>query len=418
MNKYTINSFNLGLKHNLILLSASLLLFSGCSSTKVAPTSPSNKSTTETQAASISPSSKTTFTQPPSNAEAMETAKPLGTVTGKLVTLASEPYSTNEFAEAVKYAEEMQSYALLVWHKGALRLEHYFNDFDAQLRSETASMHKSVLGLLVAAAIEDGYIQDVDTPIKEYISEWRDQAEGEITVRQLLTMSSGLTKLSSEGGFNSETMRFFSGQLNARETIMGLRLESTPGENFAYTNTNSQLLAVVLEGATKMPYAKYLSQRLWQPLGADDASVWYYEETGFPRVFSSLLARARDWVKVGLLIKNNGEANGKQLISKDLMKNITASSATNLNYGWQLWLGRKAEQKRYYNDTQTGVSIPASEPFNVDDMIYFDGFGGQRVYISESADVVIVRVGDTRLDWDDTYLPNLIINKLKNRDKN
>ena len=418
MEQHIIYSSNKGLKFNLILLSASLLLFSGCSSTKIAPASLSDKSTTETQTAAIPSSSETVVTRPPSNADAMKTAKPLGTVKGELVTLASEPYPNDEFAEAIGYAEEMESYALLVWHKGALRLEHYFNDFDAQLRSETASLHKSVLGLLVAAAIEDGYIQNVDTPIKEYITEWSDRPEGDITVRQLLTMSSGLKKLSSEGGFNSETMRFFTGQLNARETILSLRLESTPGENFIYANTNSQLLALVIEKATKMPYAEYLSQRIWKPLGADDASVWYFEETGFPRVFSSLLARARDWVKVGLLIKNNGKVNGKQLISNDLMNNITASSASNVNYGWQVWLGRKAEQKRYYNDTQTGIAIPASEPFNVDDMIYFDGFGGQRVYISESADVVIVRVGDSRLDWDDTYLPNLIINKLKSRDKN
>ena len=69
----------------------------------------------------------------------------------------------------------------------------------------------------------------------------------------------------------------------------------------------------------------------------------------------------------------------------------------------------------YYNDLKLGIGVPVSEPFNADDMIYFDGFGGQRVYISKSQDLVIVRTGDTRMDWDDSALPNMVIESLKNQ---
>lgn len=350
---------------------------------------------------------------PPRNATAMQRLKPLGIVDGDVTLLNADLYPAETFSSAITYAQSMDSYALLVWHKGSLRLEHYYEKFDAELRPETASMHKGVLALLVAAAIEDGFIRDVDDPIGNYIQAWENQAEGDITVRQLLTMSSGLKKLSSKGGFSSESMKFFLGGLDARATVLGLRLESAPGKNFNYANTNSQLLALVLEAATKMPYAQYLSQRLWAPIGADYAGLWYFEENGFPRTFSSLLARARDWVKVGLLIKDDGISQGQSVLSSESIAAITRSSASNVNYSWQMWLGQDYQPQRYYNDSQKGIAIPVGEPFAVDDMVYFDGFGGQRVYISAEQDLVIVRVGDTRLDWDDSYLPNLIIELLK-----
>jgi len=353
--------------------------------------------------------------QPPPNSAAMQTSKPLGTVNGKLAELSSELYSADNFSAAIDYADTMDSYSLLVWHNGALRLEQYYKGFDASLRPETASMHKSVLGLLTAAAIEDGLINDVDDRVGDYIDAWQALPEGDITIRQLLTMSSGLSRLSSEGGFNSETMKFFTGQLDARATVLGLRIETEPGSNFTYANTNSQLLALVLEAATGQEYADYLSQRLWQPLGADDAFVWYFEENGFPRTFASLLSRSRDWLKVGLLIKDDGRYQGKQILSPELMSAVTNPSNNNPNYGWQIWLGNVFESQRYYNDLNLGIAIPASEPFKVDDMIYFDGFGGQRVYISKSEDLVIVRTGDSRLDWDDSHLPNMIIDVVRRR---
>lgn len=390
----------------------SLILLTACSNDldKNLVNKKANENITD-QAKASSEDSPPAF-QPPPNSAAMQTSKPLGTVGGKLVELDVGLSTNNKFTAAIEYADVFDSYSLLIWHKGALRLEQYYDGFDADLRAETASMHKGVLGLLIAAAIEDKFISHADARIGDYISEWQELPEGDITVRQLLTMSSGLKSLSSEGGFNSQTMKFFTGQLNARATVLGLRLEAEPGTNFTYANTNSQLLALVLEAATGQEYADYLSQRLWQPLGADDAYVWYFEENSFPRTFASLLSRSRDWLKVGLLIKDDGAYQGRQIISPELMSAMTSASDNNPNYGWQIWLGNVHQSLRYYNDLKLGIGIPAKNPFNVDDMIYFDGFGGQRVYISKSEDIVIVRTGDTRVDWDDSVLPNMIIEAL------
>ena len=77
----------------------------------------------------------------------------------------------------------MDSYALLVWQDGALRHVEYSPPYDAELRPESASMHKSILALVVGAAIDDGAIGSVDDPVETYLPEWRGNARGQITIR-------------------------------------------------------------------------------------------------------------------------------------------------------------------------------------------------------------------------------------------
>lgn len=388
----------------LFYLALATLLISACSDITKAPA--------VDQSAGVEAPKPAKQIKPPANSDAIQTAKPLGVIKGSLSPLNTDLYTAAQFADAIEYAKNLDSYSLLIWHKGALRLEQYYDSFDAELRAETASMHKSVLGLLIACAIEDGFIGDVDARIGDFIEAWKDMPEGDITIRQLLTMSSGLNSLSFVGGFNSDAMKFNTGRLDARATILGLRLNKKPGTSFSYANTSSQILALVLEAAAGQAYAEYLSQRLWQPLGADDASVWYFEENGFPRTFASLLARSRDWVKVGLLYKDQGKYRNKQIISSELIAAMTSPSKTNPNYGWHVWLGNEHQPLRHYNDLKVGIAVPVSQAFAADDIIYFDGFGGQRVYISKSQDLVIVRTGDTRMDWDDSALPNMVIESL------
>ena len=350
---------------------------------------------------------------PPGFDEAMQTHKPLGKVTG-----AAEPFSLKvdladgKFSEALNYAAQKSSYAFLVWHKGAIRHETYFAPHDATLRPDSASMHKSVTGLAVGAALDKGIIKSIDETIGTYIPEWKDQPRGNITIRNLLEMNSGLAPLSSEGGMNSPAMTFWMQGDKARGLMMGMELRDEPGTVFNYANAVTQILGLILERASDQPYEDFLSDHIWTPLGAEDAYVWYNEADGFPRTYSSLMAPARDWMKLGLLIKDGGKFNGKQIVSEDYIKKMVSPSATNPSYGWQIWLGTAYEPVRFYNEIKVGLSVAASAPFKADDMIYFDGFGGQRVYISPSNDLVIVRTGDPAFDWDESFLPNSVLDDL------
>ena len=350
----------------------------------------------------------------PSYATAIERAVPRGTVAGAEAVLNLGPAKTSEaLAEASDYTRDMDSYAFLVWQGGKMLHEEYFAPYDEDLRPESASMHKSVLALVVGAAIEEGAISSVDDPVELYIPEWKDTARGQITIRNLLQMNSGLKKLSWVGGMESEAARFGLDGETARPTLLALPLQEDPGSVFYYANTQNQLLALIVERATGMAYEDFLSSRIWKPIGADTAYVWYNEPDGFPRTYSTLLAKAEDWVKIGLLIKNGGRANGQQVVPESYIEEMITPSATNPNYGFQVWLGTEYRPRRYYNAMDVGAYVPAREPFLVNDLVYFDGFGGQRLYISRSLDLVIFRSGELRTDWDDSVLPNLVIEGLE-----
>ena len=219
-------------------------------------------------------------------------------------------------------------------------------------------------------------------------------------------MSSGLEKLSLEGGIFSPMTGLLKGR-KSRKIVTAMPQLAEPGTQFWYQNAVSQLAGYVLTSATGEAYTDYLAEKLWKPIGADDAFVNpERSDSVTPRTYSSLFARPYDWLKVGVLILHQGEWNGREIVSKRALNRALTSSTANRNYGWQMWFARERQHPRYYNDAKEGISIPMASALDVDDLVFFDGFGGQRVYISRSLDIVIVTTGQVRLDLDDSVIPN------------
>jgi CubicO group peptidase (beta-lactamase class C family) len=310
---------------------------------------------------------------------------------------------------AIDYGAATNSHALLVWHAGALQLEHYYAGYDRDTRTPTQSMHKSVLALLVGTAIRDGYIGSVDDPIGRYLPEWAADPRGQVTVRQLLQQASGIgfpktNYLNPAGDFLQVMMG-----AELERTLLAQPVELPPNTQFDYQNVNAGLLGLVLERAVRRPYSRYLAEALWQPLGAAPASVVVDStEHRTPRVFCCLDATARSWLQLGLLHLQAGAWNGVQVVPREWMVAVAAPSAQNPNYGYMTWLGTTYHPERRYNHKSEPKALQ-SERYAAPDVRYFDGFGGQRVYIIPSRDLVIVRTGDLALNWDDARLPNLLI---------
>ncbi|HUD31146.1 MAG TPA: serine hydrolase [Novosphingobium sp.] len=299
--------------------------------------------------------------------------------------------------------------ALLVWHGGALQLEHYGEGFGPDLLSAPASMPKPVLALAVGAAVDRGLI-DIDAPVSRWITEWRGDPRGQITVRQALQMRSGLEKYgaATKGGDGEAQM------LGTRLEALVLKtpLARPPGTRFDYNNMDNALAMLVLQRATGRRYAGWLSDSVWQPLGAADAFAWLDRPHGMARTFCCLLARPRDWVHVGRLIKDGGAVAGRQVVSRAWMAEMTAPSPANPNYGMQIWRGAPYAPVRSYGSGSV-PPLPIGEPFAAEDMLVFDGAVGQRVYVSASRDLVIVRIGDFAADWVDSRLPNAVLRILE-----
>jgi len=184
--------------------------------------------------------------------------------------------------------------------------------------------------------------------------------------------------------------------------------EKQPGTEFAYNGINPQNLGLLLQRATGQRYSSYLSENLWQYIAEEDSYVILDSEINkMPRMFCCLDAIAKDWLRVGILILNKGILNEKRIVSESWIEQMTSSSKLNPNYGYLTWLGMEHQERRIYNIKSTATGFH-SEPYIDKDVIYFDGFGGQRVYIIPSQELVIVRTGAIKMDWDDAKLPNII----------
>jgi CubicO group peptidase (beta-lactamase class C family) len=348
------------------------------------------------------------FGQPLDEPASVHLAKPQTRVAGAaqvgdIPTGESTTLAAKRLAAAEALASKTSSVALLVWHRGALRYEKYWPPFDVTTRTNPNSMHKAVLALAIGAAVTDGVIPSLDSKASRWLTEWQGDARRDVTVEDLLRMHSGI-ELPRFGTWKATKLLLGSDLPGA---VLSLGYSRAPGTYFEYNNASSQLLLLLVERATGQRYADYLASRLWQPLGAAEAALWMDREGGVPRGFCCLFASARDWLRVGLLLAADGKVGERQLIASEWVQAMKTPSSTNPNFGMHLWLGSPPTKERKYNDYS--VKAFHSEKFLAEDIYYIDGFGGQRVYVVPSRDLIVVRTGVSQLDWDDAPLINMII---------
>ena len=324
----------------------------------------------------------------------------------------SKNISEESLDAAIQFSKEMGSHALLIYQGGEVILEKYFDGFDAQTISDTQSMHKTVLAMLVGIALDEGVIKSIDEPASNYLDEWKNDSRKLITIKHLLQQSSGL----DYPGFSYHPLSDFN-QLMLGEDVTKMTLQQKvyrkPNEVFEYNGVNPQNLGLLLQRAYGKRYADLLSEKLWQKIAEDDATVILdSEKYKMPRTYCCLNATARDWLRIGILILNEGKLGQKQIVPKSWIRNMKIPAETNANYGYLTWLGTEHQENRIYNPKSSATGFH-SEPFDDRDIVYLDGFGGQRVYIIPSKELVLVRTGATQMSWDDSVLPNIVSRALE-----
>ncbi len=318
--------------------------------------------------------------------------------------------SDDALNEVARYADEYDSYGLVVVHKGRIQIEWYKDGWSRDRLTQSQSMHKSLLPILIGAAMEDGDIQSIDEPIGGDINEWSADARGEITIKQLMTMSSGLQQYDfTLNPFADDFRWLFAG--DSTPVILRTRLDWVPGDKFDYNNINSEVLGLIIERATGKRYSDYLQEKLWLPLGANEGRVWIDSEGGKAHTSCCLLATPRDWAKIGLLFLGEGKVNGARIVPAEWIGQIIEPSDVSAWYGFQIWFGYATEP----NPRTGGGGYQRTEPFLKRDTYYLSGFGAQRVYVVPSEELVVARMGPSsgrttiKPSWDNSYLVNTLI---------
>lgn len=304
-----------------------------------------------------------------------------------------------------RYAQEHNSSALLVMHQGKMVLEKYWRGHDRNTYTNSMSLAKTVLSLLIGVAIAEGNIQSELDPVAKYIPEWANDDRAKITIEDLLKMQSGLRDYEVTDDPFSDIVQMYLGS-DAQAAALKVPAQTPPSQIFAYTNANSQILGLVLERATGQRFGQYLATKLWQPIGAQEAQLWLDRPNGNAKPFCCLFARSQDWLRVGQLLLNSGKVNQQQIVPAKWIKKMVTSDGVEPFYGYHIWLKARTQDG-------PGYTKRATETFLADDMFYLDGWGQQRVYIMPSQELVVVRVGEKPKAWDDAVIPNTLIRELQ-----
>ncbi len=315
---------------------------------------------------------------------------------------------------AAAWAEEHHSVALLVLHRRVVQIEQYWQDIGPDSLFTGRAMTRSLLSPLVAIAIQEGAIESLDDPVGSYLPEWRDDARGGITVRQLLRNLSGLENppLAGDPDPYSKNARISLGS-DFRAAALDFDLENVPGEFFAFSNANAQLVGAVLESATGEAYEDYFNSRLWAPLGAGPAQLYMDRPGGMPAVYCCYRATPRDWLRYGDALASDGRVSGRQLWPAGWVEEMTTGSAIYPNYGYQIWAGNPPGGIRLYVQDRE-QSAPHGPPIEADGVFFLEGGGFRTMYVIPDEELVILRLGYFHPDWLTSTLPNLVLAGLEN----
>jgi CubicO group peptidase (beta-lactamase class C family) len=278
--------------------------------------------------------------------------------------------------------------AFLVVHDDRLVYERYLNGADRDDRQTSFSAAKSFASTLVGIAVDEGHIDSVTDPITDYLPELaeRDQRFTRITVRHLLTMSSGIAYTEQGLPWSDDALTYYGTDLRDL-ALTHTHVEERPGHTWRYNNFHPLLLGLILERATRMSVSEYMATRLWQPLGAEADASWSLDSrrSRFEKMESGINARPVDYARFGLMMLHQGRWNGRQVVSADWVKEATAVShasdpAEFYQYLWWVGTPRPGEQR---------------PPF------FAHGKYGLLVGVFPEDDVVIVRLGasDGGVDW-------------------
>jgi CubicO group peptidase (beta-lactamase class C family) len=197
--------------------------------------------------------------------------------------------------------------------KGKLVWEHYWDGFGPDSRFDTYSAGKAYAGAAIGLLIDDGRLK-IDDPACKFLPEWAGDGRRNITIRHLLTMTSGL-KLDYNG---------FLGEPDPVQATLRWPLERDPGTMWSYEQATAQAICPIVQRLTGKQPIVFLRERLLNPIGAVDTD-WLRSRKGDCLTWRSVLASARELALFGQLFLNRGRWNGKQLLSEQYIAQATVN---------------------------------------------------------------------------------------------
>ena len=252
------------------------------------------------------------------------------------------------------YMNRQRVMALLVIKDGVIQLERYQYERHAQHRVLSNSMAKTITAMAVGLALREGRIQSLDDRADRYAPQLAGTLYGETTVRHLLRMASG-AKFEERYDGKDDLARYgmaaYRGGAAEGARVITERLQPQ-GQLFNYASAETDMLALVLQGATGETLSSYLQTRLWQPMGAETSGLWRAGANGLERAGGNFNATARDYARLGVLLANDGKRPDRpdlgEIVPRDFLLEATdwrqhppafspRKATPYYGYGYQVW---------------------------------------------------------------------------------
>lgn len=244
------------------------------------------------------------------------------------------------------YMEDQRTAALIIVHAGKVRLEKYGLDFRRGKRWTSFSVAKSITSTLVGAAIKDGSIKSIHDKVSDYIPDLKGSVYDDVTIRQLLTMTSGVKWNEDYGDPKSDVALFINHKAEPGVDVTvsymrKLKRDVPPGTKWVYKTGETNLIGVLVSSATGKNLSEYLAEKIWSPFGMEQDASWLVGSTGHEVSGCCLQASTRDFARFGLFMLGGGIARGKPVlpagwIAEAAMKKVD-TSRPGFGYGYQWW---------------------------------------------------------------------------------
>ena len=305
-----------------------------------------------------------------------------------MLCLSAAPAVAGAYDRAAAYNAEKNGVSLVILKDGVLVHESYPNQGRADKSWELASATKSFSGVIAAAAVQDGLLT-LDEKVADTLPEWRGDARADITLRQLLTLTSGI-----DAGIAVKDRGMSYADAITRPAL------AKPGETFAYGPAAFQVFGEVMRRKLQAAYpgryrdpVDYLQARVLTPLGI--APVSWRRDGGYARLPNGARFTARDLATFGEFVRRDGLHDGIALVDPATLSAIREGTEANPGYGLTWWLNRPIPPALANGDgPQANATDLYTNPLAADlpdDLIMAAGAGKQRLYILPAEGLVIVR---------------------------
>lgn len=289
-----------------------------------------------------------------------------------------------------QYLGESGTDSFLVLDDGKVAYEKYYDLNNVYSRHQSWSMMKSVVSAMIGIAISEGKIASVNDPVTKYVPALKANGYNGVSIRDVLHMASGVK-------FSEAYLDFTTGDVNylfvnpildnLTGGLLGQSLnefaadpkfvrEREPGTAFDYSSLDSEVLGMVLRGATGVSPSTYLEQKIWRRAGMISDATVAKDREGTDYTFCCLYSTARDYGRFGEIYRNNGRFKSRQIVPASWVYDSTHSSEAWLHngilgYGYQWWLDEAVPEAFFAN-----------------------GFEGQHIYVSPTQKATIVKLSD------------------------